>query len=188
VESADHLSKKYSRILPHLDERQQRLYLAAEAEAMGFGGIALVAKASGVGRPTLQKGLKELSEPPLEGERVRRAGGGRKKLSDTNPALKDALKALVDPETRGDPMSPLKWVSKSTRQIADTLTKQGFRVTHTVVARMLHELGFSLQANRSNRSRVVKEFQVLARKGSAWNRSRRAYPLPRSSGPLSIRV
>jgi len=142
------LAKKFARILPHLDERQQRLYLASEAEARGYGGIALVAAASGVGRPTLHKGLKELAQGPPADDRVRRAGGGRKKLADSNPMLVVALKALVDPETRGDPMSPLKWVSKSTRQIAEALGQQGFIVTHTLVARMLHELGFSLQANR----------------------------------------
>lgn len=101
-----------------------------------------------MGRPTLQKGLEELSEPPLEGRRVRRAGGGRKKLADPSPGLKEALKALVAPETPGDPMSPLKWVSKSTRQLAAALKQKGFPATHTVIARLLHDLGFSLQANR----------------------------------------
>lgn len=96
----------------------------------------------------MHKGLKELAQGPPADDRVRRAGGGRKKLADSNPMLVVALKALVDPETRGDPMSPLKWVSKSTRQIAEALGQQGFIVTHTLVARMLHELGFSLQANR----------------------------------------
>ncbi len=140
------LAQKLAAILPHLNEKQRRLLLATEARALGYGGIARVARAAGVSRPTIQKALLELDQPVSALERVRQVGGGRKPLRAHDPALLAALEALVDPDTRGDPMSPLRWTCKSTRQLAEVLTQRGHPVSHRVVAELLRELGYSLQA------------------------------------------
>jgi len=148
----DALSKKLSSILGCLDERQRRLVLAAEANAIGRGGVARVAVAAGVTRATVAKGQKELREgQQIESGRVRRPGGGRKRARSTQPQLVPALLALVDPETRGDPESPLLWTSKSTRALAQELKRDGFVVSHNLVAELLKELGFSLQALQKTR-------------------------------------
>jgi hypothetical protein len=139
------LAQKLAAILPYLNERQRRLLLAAEAQALGHGGISRVARAARVSRPTIQKGLTEL-EHPADMNRVRRAGGGRKSLRERDPALVAALESLVDPDTRGDPMSPLRWTCKSTRNLAETLTQQGHPVSEWVVRNLLHEAEYSLQA------------------------------------------
>ncbi|MGH7761688.1 MAG: ISAzo13-like element transposase-related protein, partial [Candidatus Dormibacteraceae bacterium] len=131
---------------PHLNERQKRLWVGSEAHSLGRGGVSLVARATGVSRPTIYKALGELEEPPLEG-RVRQPGGGRKSLSQTDPGLAAALDELLDPDSRGDPMSPLRWTCKSTGQLALALTKGGHPVSADTVGNMLHEAGFSLQAN-----------------------------------------
>jgi transposase len=138
-------------ILPHLDERQRRLLLGAAARSMGWGGIATVARASGVSRPTITQGLRELERSRTSAERVRRAGGGRKKLRERAPQMVEELERLVDPDTRGDPMSPLRWTCKSTRQLAGALTQRGYPVSYPVVAELLHDLGYSLQANVKTR-------------------------------------
>ena len=143
------LAGKFDAILPHLDERQRRLVLAAEARSLGHGGIALVARASGVSRVTITAGVSELEagEEPIPG-RTRRPGGGRKALSQANPGLLDALDALVEPDSRGDPMTRLRWTTRSTRNLADDLREQGHRVSHHSVGRLLAgPLGYSLQAN-----------------------------------------
>jgi hypothetical protein len=143
------LAAKFDAILPHLDERQRRLVLAAEARSLGHGGIALVARASGVSRVTVTAGVGELEagDEPTPG-RVRRPGGGRKALAETDPGLLDALDALVEPETRGDPMSRLRWTTRSTRTLANELGAQGHAVSHHSVGRLLSgPLGYSLQAN-----------------------------------------
>lgn len=116
------LTAKFAVVLPQLDERQRRLLLGAEARALGRGGIARVAAAAGVSRPTVTRGVAEVKAGGSPGGRVRKPGGGRKSLTQTDPGLLGALKALVDPVTRGDPMSPLRWTTKSTRQMADALT------------------------------------------------------------------
>jgi len=115
------LKQKIAMLLPHLDERARRLYLAAEARALGHGGVTEVAKLSGYSRATIQRGLDDLEEEPLPGDRTRRPGGGRRPLRETEPGLVDALKRLVDPGTRGDPMSPLLYSSKSTEHLAEAL-------------------------------------------------------------------
>ena len=143
------LAAKFEAVLPHLDERQRRLVLAAEARSLGYGGVSLVARAAGVSRMTVSAGVDELDagEDPMPG-RSRRAGGGRKPLTDTNPGLLDALDSLVEPETRGDPMTRLRWTTKSTRNLADELRRQGHRVSHHSVARLLTgPLQYSLQGN-----------------------------------------
>ncbi len=123
--------------------------LAAEARAIGRGGIAVVAKASGAARSTIARGIRELGvRHPLEVGRVRRAGGGRKKLVATDATLMADLERLVEPMTRGDPMSPLRWTGTSLRVLAGELQKKGHRVSHMQVGRLLHEAGYSLQANK----------------------------------------
>lgn len=141
------LAAKFEVILPHLDERQRRLLLATEARSLGHGGIRAVARAAGVREATVSVGIDELESgtPPLG--RVRRPGGGRKRATDRDPGLLPALMALVEPDERGDPMSPLRWTTASTRSLADTLTRQGHPVSAVTVGDLLREQGFSLQAN-----------------------------------------
>ena len=141
------LAAKFEVLLPHLDERQRRLLLAAEARSLGHGGIRRVARAAGVREATVSAGITELDsgQPPLS--RVRRLGGGRKRVTDTDPGLRPALLALVEPDQRGDPMSPLRWTTKSTRRLAGELTDQGHRISADTVADLLRQEGFSLQSN-----------------------------------------
>ena len=141
------LRAKFEAVLPHLDERQQRLVMAGEARSLGHGGIAAVARASGASRSRISQGVAELEAGQAPLGRVRRAGGGRKPVTATDPALLAALLALVEPTRRGDPESPLCWTTLSTRKLAAELTAAGHRVGADTVARLLHEQGFSLQAN-----------------------------------------
>ncbi len=144
------LAEKLRIVWPHLNERQRRVLLGAEAKVRGHGGVSLVAAASGMSWPTVQKAVRELEEPgpALPPERSRRAGGGRKSALEKDPELLEALDAMVDPDSRGDPESPLRWTVKSTRQLADTLAAQGHPVSHRLVGELLHALGYSLQANQ----------------------------------------
>ena len=141
------LRAKLAAVLPHLDERQQRLVLAGEARSLGHGGIAAVAQASGASRSRISQGVAELEAGQAPLGRVRRAGGGRKPLTATDPALLAALLALVEPTRRGDPCSPLCWTTLSTRRLAAELSSAGHQVGADTVARLLREQGFSLQAN-----------------------------------------
>jgi hypothetical protein len=145
------LHEKYVLLFAHLDERQRRLLAAADAERLGYGGIALVARASGLSRPTLSRALRDLHADPLAPHRTRRPGAGRKPLTQHDPALVQALEALLDPATRGDPQSPLCWTCKSTRQLAHALTAAGHPVSHTAVAGLLGDLDYCLQANAKTR-------------------------------------
>jgi Rhodopirellula transposase DDE domain len=149
------IRRKYQSLLPEMDERRRRQWAAAEARELGWGGVSLVAHATGLSRPTIMVGLRELDQPipqrAAQAERVRRPGGGRRPLSQTTPALLPALEALVEPVTRGDPESPLRWTCKSTRRLAEELTRQGYPVGARTVASLLHEAGYSLQANRKRR-------------------------------------
>jgi hypothetical protein len=147
MDARGELQTKWNFLMPHLDERQRRLLAAAEARVLGHGGVSLVAQASGLSRTTIHKALEELDTEPLPAGRVRQPGGGRKRLRDQDPALLLALEQLIDPTTRGDPMSPLRWTCKSTRQLALALTAQGHAISHTVVSELLQHLGYSLQAN-----------------------------------------
>ena len=124
-EAAQVLAAKFAVIFPHLDERQRRLLMAAEARALGHGGIRLVARAAGVREATVSLGVDELDSGAEPLGRARRPGGGRKRTADLDPGLVPALRALVEPDERGDPMSPLRWTTKSTRALADELTRQG---------------------------------------------------------------
>ena len=141
------LAAKFAAIFPHLDERQRRLLMGAEARALGHGGIRLVARAAGVREATVSLGVSELDSGAEPLGRVRRPGGGRKRAADMDPGLGPALLALVEPEERGDPMSPLRWTTKSTRKLAAELTRQGHRVGADTVGDLLRAEGFSLQGN-----------------------------------------
>lgn len=147
MDTDQELERKFVSIFPCLDERQRRLFAAAEARSLGYGGITRVSRASGLSRVTVQKALRELDTPEVQASRVRRPGGGRKKLQDRLPHLLEALEELIAPETRGDPMSPLQWTCKSTRQLSEALAQRGLTASYHVVGQMLHDLGYSLQAN-----------------------------------------
>jgi hypothetical protein len=131
---------------PHLDERQRRLLAGAQARALGRGGVAMVARATGTGLTTVKKGAAEIDQGPEVTGRVRRPGAGRPTAAQRDPELMAALDALVEPDTRGDPMSPLRWTAKSTRTLAEELTSQGHRVGARTVAELLAGMGYSLQA------------------------------------------
>ena len=144
------IRRRFRLIAAHLDERMRRLVAAAEAAALGFGGVSIVARATGVSRRAIRIGATELRQRPRvvgTAGRVRRPGGGRKKTVHQDRTLLRDLEALLEPVTRGDPESPLRWTAKSVRRLAAELQRQGHRSSHRMVAEMLHELGYSLQAN-----------------------------------------
>jgi len=145
---AESLVRRYDLVKSHLSERQRRVWLGVEARELGRSGVAVVAAAAGVSRDTVRRGRDELDDPqPLEVDRSRTPGGGRKRAEVLQPGLVEALDALVEPESRGDPMTPLRWTSKSLRTLAVELGSQGFGVSATLVQRLLHEAGYSLQGN-----------------------------------------
>lgn len=142
--------RRFARVRKVLNERQRRLWAAAEAEVLGYGGVSTVARATKISRRAIHVGLRELKAggAPLDAGRVRRPGAGRKPLTATQPRVTAALDALVEPTSRGDPQSPLRWTCRSVRRLADELGRQGFVIGRQKVADLLHELGYSLQANR----------------------------------------
>jgi len=144
------LAHKFDILARVLDERTRRLVAAAEAEALGFGGVTAVAKASGLSRGTVIRGMAELKTAPKpgRGQRIRRKGAGRKRTVDQDPTLERDLESLVEPVTRGDPESPLRWTCKSVRQLAAQLDRVGHKTSHRMVAEILHGMDYSLQANR----------------------------------------
>jgi transposase len=142
------LRAKYTALAPVFTERSRRVWAATEAQAIGHGGIALVARATGISRSTIQRGSRELqSGEPLAPERTRQPGAGRKRATAHDETLLADLDALVEPTAPGDPESPLRWTSKSVRTLSVALDALGHEVSHTVVAELLHELGYSLQGN-----------------------------------------
>jgi hypothetical protein len=149
---------RYQVLDPVLDERSRRRFAAAEAKAAGRGGVAAVSRLTGMARSTIIRGLAELAidfgsglTSNLQLSRTRRPGGGRKKLTETDPTLLSDLQGLVEPATRGDPEAALLWTSRSLRNLADALRSMGHRIGHNVVADLLRELNYSLQANRKTR-------------------------------------
>jgi transposase len=152
---------------PFLDERMRRLVAASESLTIGFGGTSEVSRQTGVSRRAIIQGIKELDQPASAAAgRVRRPGGGRKKTVDKDASLKADLERLVDPVTRGDPESPLRWTCKSVRKLAEELNRLGHQTSHRMVAELLHELGYSLQANRktlegSHHADRDQQFQYL---------------------------
>jgi hypothetical protein len=149
------MRRKYRALCVELDERARRQWAAAEARELGWGGVVAVSRATGLSRTTIRAGLRELDLPSrqrsIEAARVRRPGGGRKPLVQTDPELLAALESLIEPATRGDPESPLRWTCKSIRRLADELTHQHHPVGANTVATLLHQAGYSLQANRKTR-------------------------------------
>ena len=143
------LSKKYKSILPFLSEKQRRIYLSIEANYFGYGGVTKVSKLSGVSRVVITKGKKELEENiDVPVENSRKKGGGRKKAIDKYPEIKEELKSIIEPHTRGEPESALLWTSKSLRKISLELKAKGYSVSYRVVGEILKSEGFSLQANK----------------------------------------
>ena len=147
VDLVESVGRRYAALRGHLDERQRRLFLGSEAVELGRGGIKAVAEATGAHPDTVARGVREVQGAGEPVVRVRAPGGGRKKLTDSDPELGVRLRELVDPGTRGDPMSPLVWTTKSTRNLAAVLTAMGHRVSDRTVAGMLTSMGFSLQGN-----------------------------------------
>ena len=143
---------RYAALAPHLNERARRSFAAAEAQAAGYGGIAAVSRATGLAASTIGRGLKELAgASDVDSDRIRRPGGGRKTLVETNATLIEDLLALVCPDERGDPMSPLRWTCKSLRRLAAELCERGHKIGRTAVGALLRGQKFSLQANRKTR-------------------------------------
>jgi hypothetical protein len=155
AETVARIREKYRLLQSEMDERLRRQWAASEARALGWGGITTVAQATGLSRTTITAGLRELDLPAqdrlAEAARVRRSGGGRRPLTQTDPQLIGALESLVEPTTRGDPESPLRWTCKSTRRLADELMQQDHPVSPRTVAALLRATGYSLQANRKTR-------------------------------------
>jgi Rhodopirellula transposase DDE domain len=139
------LAELYELVAPHLTEKQRRLLAGAAARALGCGGGARMARISGLSQPTVYAGVRELDAPPDPRGRVRGRGGGPRRLVERQPGLLSALGELVDPDTRGDPESPLRWTCKSTRQLADALGAQGFQVSDDTVGRLLKQQRYTLQ-------------------------------------------
>jgi hypothetical protein len=144
-----HIKERFELLSPALDERTRRLVAAAEARVIGYGGVSLVSRVTGVSRRAITQGIAELGQSPAPSKgRVRHLGGGRKSLVSVDPTLRDDLAALVEPTTRGAPDSPLRWTCKSVRKLAEELQQLGHQVCPQVVANTLHSEGFSLQANQ----------------------------------------
>lgn len=142
------LRDKYVTIFPELDERGRRRWAAIEARSLGWGGVAAVALATGLSDRTVRNGIREISQPEELGNRQRKPGAGRKCRENEQPGILEALDALVEPDTRGDPMCPLRWTCKSTRSLARELNSQGFVVSSVKVGDLLKAQGYSLQSNR----------------------------------------
>jgi transposase len=152
MEAEGAIERRFDLVAGELNERTRRLVAASEAVAMGWGGISAVSRARGLSRKAISQGIKELQERGGASEgRIRRKGGGRKTTVSKEPSLREDLERLVEPVTRGDPESPLRWTCKSVRKLAQELRQQGHQVSHQLVSELLHELGYSLQANRKTR-------------------------------------
>jgi len=152
MRTSSKLRVKLAGVWPLLDERTRRLLAANEARALGHGGISAVSRACGLSRKAIAKGIREIeagTAPPPG--RIRQPGAGRKKITAHDPRLEGALERLIDPETRGDPESPLRWTCKSTRTLAAQLSRQKHPISHMKVAQLLHEQGYSLQGNRKTK-------------------------------------
>ena len=148
MSSEPELAKKLHQIWPHLNERSRRVLAAAEAVQLGYGGISVISRICGLSRVTITKGIGELNSRSVPTERIRRSGGGRRSLVRHNPDLPSKLESLVEPLSRGDPESPLRWTCKSTRNLAAELTRGGHPISHEKVAQLLRGMEYSLQSNR----------------------------------------
>jgi hypothetical protein len=155
AQKAERIRRSYQSLLPEMDERMRRQWAAAEARSLGYRGVTTLSRATGLSRVTITAGLAELDLPlqqrSAEAARIRRPGGGRRSLADRDPQLLVALESLIEPVTRGDPESALRWTCKSTRRLADELTHLDHPIGPRTVAALLHAAGYSLQANRKTR-------------------------------------
>lgn len=143
------IKQRFTALATFLDERLRRLFAAAEATAIGYGGISIVSRETGVSRRAIALGCEELKHPEKATEkRIRKKGGGRKRTIDKDPTLKQDIESLIEPLSRGDPESPLRWTCKSVRKLSDELNQMGHKTSHNLVAELLHEMGYSLQANQ----------------------------------------
>lgn len=149
LQSKESISNRFERLAPYFNEKLRRLWAASECRELGHGGITIVSQATGITRKTIYKALTELNNPAPEGpsSRIRKAGGGRKKIAEKTPELIKSLNALLEPYTIGDPMRPLRWTCKSTENLAAELRAEGYSVSARTVATLLKELEFSLQGN-----------------------------------------
>ena len=185
IESVEHVKKLFELMSPVLDERTERLLAGAVATSLGAGGTTAVTKATGIRSKRIAAGKRDLrelaesSESPLL-TRVRRPGGGRKPIEVNDPELVAALESLIEPTTRGDPESALRWTTKSVRRLSEELTAKGHRVGHTVVAELLHALGYSLQAN----SKRIEGKQHPDRDAQFRHINRRTKAMQRSGDPV----
>jgi hypothetical protein len=152
---SERIRRAYEALLPEMDERMRRQWAAAEARSLGYGGVTMVSRSIGLSRTTIAAGRAELDLPAClrswEAARIRRPGGGRRPLTESDPQLLATLESLLEPSTRGDPESMLRWTCKSTRRLADELTRMGHPVGRETVASLLHEAGYSLQADCKTR-------------------------------------
>jgi transposase len=152
MQREEEIKQRYERVAGELNERTRRLLAASEALTIGRGGISAVSRATGLSRQVISDGIKELQEgEKANRRRIRRKGGGRKSTVSKEPSLRQDLERLVEPVTRGDPESPLRWTSKSVRKLAKELQRMGHQVSYQLVSELLHALGYSLQANRKTR-------------------------------------
>jgi hypothetical protein len=155
AQTAEGIRRAYLALRSEMDERMRRQWAAAEARRVGYGGVTMVSRATGLSRTTIAAGLSDLDLPErqrsCEAARIRRPGGGRRLVTEGDPELLTALESLVEPSTRGDPESTLRWTCKSTRRLADELTRMGHPVGRVTVASLLHEAGYSLQADCKTR-------------------------------------
>jgi hypothetical protein len=145
------IREKFAALAPVLDERARRQWAAVEAQSFGFGGETLVWAATGISRITIRAGKRELESKEDLGDRIRRPGAGRPSLEEKQPGLREALERLVDPVTRGDPESPLRWTCKSKEKLSVAMREIGFTISPTRVGLRLHELGYSLRSVRKTR-------------------------------------
>lgn len=154
-EDIENIRRRFESLQPEMDERMRRLWAATEARELGWGGVTAVAIATELSRTTITAGVRELEEREAgaseASRRIRRPGGGRKRRTETDPDLRAALEKLVEPTARGDPESPLRWTVKSTRRLAEELSRQEHPVSARTVASLLHQAGYSLQGNRKTR-------------------------------------
>jgi transposase len=173
------IQRRFRALLPFLDERMRRLVATAESEAIGYGGVTAVARATGVSRRAIIEGVKELHQPkaarksPPAQPRIRRHGAGRKRTAEKDATLLEDLDRLVDPATRGDPESPLRWTCKSVRRLAEELQQEGHAVSYQTVAELLHDLDYSLQANQktlegSQHADRDEQFEHINRKAQRY--------------------
>ena len=162
MENETVIQERINTVLPLLDERQKRLFLASEARSIGWGGISLISRISGADRETISRGMKEIQQGKIDltedgtdnspvketRSRMRKRGGGRKGVASKDPEIIAALLALVDKESYGNPENPLRWTCKSTRILAEELTKEGHPISHNAVYDLLSAQGFTMQTNR----------------------------------------